>query len=89
MTIIADMEAMHHQVHFDPNDIDALKFMWLPDGDLSKQPEEYQMLVYLFGQISSSFCANYALLKNWNSNCRKVFDDIPLGERSKELSNII
>ena len=143
VAIVADIEAMYHQVRVDPNDIDALKFMWFPDGDLSKQPEEYQMLVHLFGGIWSSCCANYALqrtaldnsekfdadvistvqkdfyvddliksvktsedairmrqqltrmlacggfhLTKWNSNCRKVLDGVPLGEHSKELSNI-
>ena len=143
VAIVADVEAMYHQVHVNPNDTDALKFMWFPDGDLSKQPEEYQMLVHLFRGIWPSSCANYALrrtaldnsdkfdadivrtvqrdfyvddliksvktsedairmqqqltrmlacggfhLTKWNSNCRRVLDAIPLGERSKELRNI-
>ena len=50
---VADVEAMYHQVRVNPNDIGALKFMWFPSGDLSKEPEEYQMLVHLFGGIWS------------------------------------
>ena len=143
VAIVADVEAIYHQVSVNPNDTDALKLMCFPDGDLSKQPEEYQMLVHLFGGIWSSSCADCALrrtaldnsdkfdadivstvqrdfyvddliksvktsedairmqqqltrmlacggfhLTKWNSNCRRVLDAIPLGERSKELRDI-
>ena len=36
MAIVADVEAMYHQVRVNSNDTDALKFMWFPNGDLSK-----------------------------------------------------
>jgi hypothetical protein len=38
------------------------------DGDLSKDPEEYQMLVHLFGAASFSSCANFALIKTAEDN---------------------
>ena len=31
MEIVADIDAMYHQVRVDLNDIDALNFMWFPD----------------------------------------------------------
>ena len=71
VAIVADAEAMYHQVRVNPNDADALKFMWFPDGDLSKQPEKYQMLVHLFGGIWSSSCANYALRRTALDNSDK------------------
>ena len=76
VAIFADVEAMYHQVRVNPNDTDALKFMWFPDGDLSKQPEKYQMLVHLFGGIWSSSCANYALQRTALDNSDKFDADI-------------
>ena len=45
----------------DPKDIGTLRFLWYSDGDVTKRPDQYQMVVYLFGGIWSSFCANFAL----------------------------
>ncbi|XP_013409147.1 uncharacterized protein LOC106172792 [Lingula anatina] len=64
IAIVADIEQMYHQVRVHPDDRDALRFLWWPAGDLSKQPEEYQMLVHVFGATSSASCTVYALLKN-------------------------
>ena len=50
---------MFHQVNVDPNDFDALRFLWWPEDDLSKQPDEYRMVVHLFGSTSSPSCASF------------------------------
>eukprot|EP00112_Aurelia_sp_Birch-Aquarium-sp1_P001995 Seg1219.7 transcript_id=Seg1219.7/GoldUCD/mRNA.D3Y31 product="hypothetical protein" protein_id=Seg1219.7/GoldUCD/D3Y31 len=63
MALMADVDSMFHQVRVHPNDFDALRFLWFPHGDLSKDPEEYQMLVHLFGGVLSPCCASYALRK--------------------------
>ncbi len=52
---------MFHQVQVDPKDCNALRFLWWPDADFTKPPEEYQMQVHLFGATSSPSC--YALKK--------------------------
>ena len=44
------------------------RFLWWPKGDLSKDPEEYEMRVHLFGGASSPSCANYALKKTADDN---------------------
>ena len=44
-------------------------------GDLEKEPEEYRMLVHLFGGTSSPSCANYTLKKTADHN-REDFDAI-------------
>ena len=75
MAIVADLEAMYHKVSVNPNDTDALKFIWFPDGDLSKQPQEYQMLVLLFRGIWSSSCGNYALRRTALDNSYKFDAD--------------
>lgn len=73
IAIIADVEGMFHQVRVPLEDCDALRFLWWPDNDLTKQPEEYQMMVHLFGSVSSPSCANFALRRTAEDN-RRYFD---------------
>ena len=56
--IMADCEAMFHQVRVRESDRDALRLLWM---DASWQVVEYQMLVHVFGATSSPCCAEYAL----------------------------
>ena len=72
---MSDIEAMFYQVRVSPSDHDYLRFLWWPDGDLDKDPEEYQMLVHLFGGASSPSCANFALKKTAEDN-KAAFDAI-------------
>ena len=65
---IADVEQMFHQVRVKPEDCDALRFLWWPDGDLSKDPVEHQMLAHLFRATSSPSCASFALKKTVSDN---------------------
>ena len=56
----ADLEAMFHQVKVLPKEADALRFLcW--SGSLNDHPDEYQMLVHIFGATSSPCCANKAV----------------------------
>lgn len=41
-------------------DTDALKFLWWPDS-IEDQPEDFKILVHIFGAKSSPCCANKAL----------------------------
>lgn len=61
VAIMADVESMFHQVKVPPEDADLLRFLWWPDGDTSKEMQEYRMEVHLFGATSSPSCASYAL----------------------------
>ena len=61
VAIVADVEAMFHQVKVDPRDHSYLRFLWWPDGDLSQPFHEYCMQVHLFGATSSPACANFCL----------------------------
>jgi hypothetical protein len=61
IAFMGDIEAMFYQVRVPPEYQSFLKFLWWPDGDLTKAPEDYQMCVHLFGAISSPSCANSAL----------------------------
>ena len=61
IALVADIEAMFHQVKVNPEDRSALQFLWWPDGDVDKRPEVYRMTVHLFGATSSPSCASFCL----------------------------
>ena len=46
--LMADVEAVRHQLKVHPHDFDALRFLWYPDCDFTREPEEYHMAVHLF-----------------------------------------
>ena len=75
MAMMADVEAMFHQVRVAATDTNALRFLWWPESDLSKKLEEFKMLLHLFGATSSSCCANFALRKTADDN-KEDFDKI-------------
>ena len=68
VAVMSDIKQMFHQIRVDPKDNDTFGFMWWPDGDLSKEPTNYQMLVHLFSATSSPSCASYALKKTATDN---------------------
>ena len=99
IALMADVEAMFHQVRVRPSDCDALRFLWWPDGNLDNEPQEYQMRVHLFGGASSPSCANFALKKTAQDNktefdletiktveCNFYVDDRLKSVSSKELA---
>ena len=61
IALVADIEAMFHQVKVNPEDRSALQFLWWPDGDVDKRLEVYRMTVHLFGATSSPSCASFCL----------------------------
>ena len=44
-----------------PEDRESLKFLWWPDGNMSRSSKVYQMTVYFFGCTSSPSCAAFCL----------------------------
>ena len=61
VAVIADIRSMFHQVRVKAQDCDSLRFLWWPNGDLSARPQDYQMMVHLFGATSSPSCCSFAL----------------------------
>ena len=61
VAVMADIEAMFHQVKVQPRDQDVLRFLWWPRGDLSHPPVSHRMTVHLFGGTWSPSCCTYAL----------------------------
>ena len=71
VALMADIEAMFHQVRVPPRQRDALRFLWWKDGDLSAQPSVYRMCVHLFGGTWSPSACSYAL----RQTARQIQDD--------------
>ncbi|KAL9952797.1 hypothetical protein ACROYT_G040105 [Oculina patagonica] len=71
IALSSDIEAMFHQVNVDPNDFDALRFLWWPEDDSSKQPAEYRMVIHLFGSTSLPSCASFGLRRTAQDNTRE------------------
>ena len=64
----ADVRRMFHQLFVSPEDHGALCYLWFPDGDLTKDPKTYQMLVHIFEATSSPSVCGYALRKTATDN---------------------
>ncbi|XP_043241191.1 uncharacterized protein LOC122391399 [Amphibalanus amphitrite] len=60
VALVADVEAMFHQVRVRVEDQPALSFLWR-HMDRSRPPDTYQMMVVIFGARCSPTLANYAL----------------------------
>ncbi|KAL4009499.1 hypothetical protein ACER0C_003351 [Sarotherodon galilaeus] len=63
VAIMADVEAMFHQVKVPDEDSDLLRFLWWTSGDITQKMVEYKMVVHIFGATSSPSCASFALRK--------------------------
>ncbi|CAH8638238.1 unnamed protein product [Schistosoma rodhaini] len=74
--LMADIEAMFHQVIVPSQDRDALRFLWWPQGDIRNEPETYRMKVHLFGATSSPSCATFALQRTILDNEAKFLECI-------------
>ena len=76
IALIADIEAMNHQVHVDPKDQRYLRFLWWPAENTSILPLEYCMTVHVFGATSSPTCANYAMQQMAKDNAHLYSDKV-------------
>ena len=48
VVLVADEEAMFHQVFVKPSHVDALLFLWWPNGEIGQEPVVHRMLVHVF-----------------------------------------
>jgi hypothetical protein len=63
VAVMADIEAMFHQVRVTERDSNVLRFLWWNNGDMTSSPATYCMQVHLFGATSSPSCSAFALKK--------------------------
>jgi hypothetical protein len=73
VALMADIEAMFHQVKVSLHHRDYLRFLWWPNGDINSEPQAYRMTVHLFGGVWSPSCCNFAL-KYTAKEQRKIYD---------------
>ena len=76
VAFIAEIEQMFYQVNVRKEDQDFLRFLWWPNGNLSMEPQEYCMVVHLFGAASSPRCCNYALKHTTDDNESKFGTEV-------------
>ena len=63
VAVMADIEAMYHQVLVKDSHRSFLRFFWWEEANLENDPVEFQMNVHVFGATSSASCSSYALKK--------------------------
>ena len=76
VAVMSDIESMFYQVRVCKDDIDCLRFFWWPHGVISGEPQEYRMLVHLFGATSSPACSNIALRSTAEDNSHLFPTDV-------------
>lgn len=80
VAVMADVEAMFHQVRVSDEDTDLFRFLWWPDGNHEHELVEHKMLVHIFGATSSPSVATFALQK-----CATDFED----EFGQEIAKMV
>ncbi|XP_077966565.1 uncharacterized protein LOC144420790 [Styela clava] len=78
IALVADIEAMFHQIKVKKEDCNALRFLWWPNGDISKKAELYSMERHIFGACSSPCIASFCL-KETGKRFGHEFDKIICG----------
>ena len=68
IALVADVQAMFHQVRVPDVDTDSLRFFWKTDFSKPGPPDTYKMFVHIFGAADSPCCANYAIKRTAKDN---------------------
>ncbi|XP_038060478.1 uncharacterized protein LOC119731375 [Patiria miniata] len=68
VALMADVQAMFHQVKVTHEERDVLRYLWWSDGDSSRQPSVYRMTVHPFGGTWSPSCCTFALQRTAEDN---------------------
>ena len=59
--VCSDIRKMYLNVKVPPNDRGALRILWWPEGDITREPVEYRATVHIYGAKSSGFVANHCV----------------------------
>lgn len=76
VALMADIEAMFHQVRVAPEDRDVLRFLWWMNGDWSQEPVTYRMVVHPFGGVWSPACAGFALQQTFKDHGHNYMEEV-------------
>ena len=75
IAFMADLESMFYRVKVIPEHRDLLRFLWWPNGDVTKKPRVYRMNAHIFGAVSSPSVCIYALNRIAADNKDKYSDE--------------
>ncbi|KAL2082836.1 hypothetical protein ACEWY4_020609 [Coilia grayii] len=87
VAVMADIRSMFHQVMVSAKDVDFLRFLWWPDGDMAQTVVEHRMLeaVQLVKDLSAACEMGGFQITKWASNSRTVLSAIPQEDRAKDV----
>ncbi len=96
VAVQADIASMFYQVLVPDEQQKFLRFVYWPDGDLTKGLQDYQMCAHLFGAKSSTSCCIYALRRaaldnkdNYSQDvCEIVLDNFYIDDLLKSFPSI-
>ncbi|TWW62354.1 hypothetical protein D4764_04G0010010 [Takifugu flavidus] len=95
VAVMADVEAMFHQVRVRNEDTDLLRFLWWPDCNYEQDLIEHKMKLALDEDTAITLCAELSLLAKggfrltkWPCNSRKLLNSIPEDERAQGFQDL-
>ncbi|XP_045104393.1 uncharacterized protein LOC123499927 [Portunus trituberculatus] len=89
VAIMADIEAMFHQVLVTPEHRDALRFLWWNNEHMSGPPATYRMKVHLFGGVWSPSCAAFALQRTFQDHGKYLHEEIQKASRNFYVDDLL
>ena len=63
IAVMGDIDSMYYQVRIPEEQHDLMRFVWWPNGDLTKELQDFKMCVHMFGGICCPSAANFAIKK--------------------------
>ena len=79
MALAGDISQMYHRLVLREEDRPLHRFLWR-DLDLSKEPEVYEFLRFVFGGCYYPFCAQYT----WQKHAQNHKEEYPLAANAVE-----
>ena len=68
IAIMADIEAMYHEVQVPEDQQSFLKSLWWEKHDIYREPHDYVMCAHVLGATLPASCSNYALCRTAMEN---------------------
>ena len=68
VAIMADVNAMFHQIRVPKEDRDVLRFLWWPDDNMESRPREFRMGVHLLSPTSPLSSSHKDCYTCWNAD---------------------
>ena len=89
VALMADIEAMFHQVRVTPVHRDALRFLWWQDDQMAEEPAIFRMTAHLFGGVWSPSCAGYALQQTFEDYGKDLHEEVKRARRNFYVDDLL